>query len=79
MIEPGTLIDGRYIVERTIASGGMGTVVLVRHKTLDSHHALKILHVPGKDIRERLLMEGRVQAKLKHPNIVRYCHQTVVY
>ena len=70
MIEPGTVIDDRYLVERTLASGGMGTVLVVRHQTLDSLHALKILHVPGTEVRERLLTEGKVQARLKHPNIV---------
>jgi len=70
VIEPGTVIDDRYLVERTLASGGMGTVLVVRHQTLDSLHALKILHVPGQEVRERLITEGKVQARLRHPNIV---------
>jgi serine/threonine-protein kinase len=69
-LEIGRIIDGRYVVERTIASGGMATVYVVRHTSLDSQHALKILHVPSPEIRERLLQEGRLQARLRHPNIV---------
>jgi eukaryotic-like serine/threonine-protein kinase len=69
-VETGRIIDGRYEVERTLASGGMATVHVVRHLSLDSKHALKILHIPSPDIRERLLLEGRLQARLRHPNIV---------
>lgn len=69
-MEVGTIIEGRYVVERTLASGGMATVHVVRHTGLDSLHALKILHIPSPEIRERLLLEGRLQARLRHPNIV---------
>ncbi len=57
----------RYTVERRIGAGGMATVYLVRHETLDSLHALKVLHQGD---RERLLREGRLQSKLRHPNVV---------
>jgi len=69
-VEIGTQIEGRYVVERTLASGGMATVHVVRHLALDSLHALKVLHIPSPEIRERLLLEGRLQARLRHPNIV---------
>jgi serine/threonine protein kinase len=69
-VEIGRVIEGRYVVERTLASGGMATVHVVRHTGLDSLHALKILRLPSPDIRERLLLEGRLQARLKHPNLV---------
>jgi len=57
----------RYTVERRIGAGGMATVYLVRHETLDSLHALKVLHQGNV---ERLLREGRLQSKLRHPNVV---------
>ena len=44
-LKPGQEIGGRFRVERAIARGGMATVLLVRHMTLDSRHALKILDV----------------------------------
>ena len=63
----GKIID-RYIVESVLGEGGMATVYQVRHQTLGSLHALKVLHVEGRGITERLLAEGRVQAGLDHPN-----------
>jgi serine/threonine-protein kinase len=48
----------------------MALVYLVQHIQLGSLHALKVLHVPSAEIRERLLREGRVQSRLRHPNIV---------
>jgi predicted ATPase/serine/threonine protein kinase len=64
-------IDGRYRVEGPLGSGGMATVWRVRHIALGTAHALKVLHNTAPEIRERLLEEGRIQARLQHPNIVR--------
>lgn len=66
---PGTVVD-RYRVEAELGRGGMARVYLVRHTTLDTQHALKVLTLSGEELRERLVREGRVQAKLDHPNIV---------
>lgn len=68
-LTPGTVID-RYTVLRPLGRGGMAEVWLVRHDQLGSLHALKILLVASRDVRERLMLEGRVQAALRHPNIV---------
>lgn len=48
----------------------MAIVYRVRHEQLGSEHALKLLTVSSKSIRARLLQEGRVQATLRHENIV---------
>ncbi|MBX2801884.1 MAG: protein kinase [Myxococcales bacterium] len=69
-MDVGSRIDGRYEVQSVLASGGMATVFVVRHLELGSLHALKVLHIPSPDFRQRLLQEGRLQAKLRHPNIV---------
>ena len=66
MLQPGDQIE-RYTVERRLGEGGMATVYLVRHRTLDSLHALKVLHHGD---RERLVREGRLQSRLRHPNVV---------
>ncbi len=70
MLTTGTTIHDRYVVERMLARGGMATVYVVRHITLDTQYALKVLDIQTADIRARLLQEGRIQASLKHPNIV---------
>jgi serine/threonine-protein kinase len=67
----GTDIDGRYLVEGHIGSGGMAEVYRVRHHHLGSLYALKVLTMTKRAVQRRLMQEGRVQAALQHPNIVR--------
>ena len=61
---------GRYTIEGLLGQGGMAAVYKVRHDQLNTLQALKMLTVPGRNIRKRLVQEGRVQAALRHPNIV---------
>ena len=65
----GTVLD-RYTVEGVLGEGGMAVVYRVRHNDLGSQHALKVLRIHSKTIRERLRAEGRAQARLRHVNIV---------
>ncbi len=69
-LAPGTEIDGRYVVEDQLGAGGMAVVYRVRHRTLGTPMALKLLTVGRRSVRDRLLKEGRVQAALRHPNVV---------
>jgi serine/threonine-protein kinase len=68
-LEPGTVVD-RYEVVAQLGVGGMAVVYLVQHRMLHSEHVLKVLTVPGGHLTGRLIEEGRVQARLKHRNIV---------
>lgn len=68
-LRAGETVD-RYTVEALLGEGGMASVYAVRHNTLGSHHALKLLKVANDAIRDRLVSEGKVQASLRHPNIV---------
>lgn len=67
---PGLVLD-RYVVESFIGSGGMATVLKVRHRQLGTHHALKVLNIASGTIRERLVTEGRMQGALRHQNVVK--------
>jgi serine/threonine protein kinase len=69
MLEVGQTFD-RYRVVQVLGEGGMAVVYRVEHATLGTQHALKVLTVDKASIRDRLVMEGRVQASLRHPNIV---------
>ncbi|MEN9800136.1 MAG: hypothetical protein RL653_3833, partial [Pseudomonadota bacterium] len=72
-LQPGTQLDGRYEVLRVLGEGGMATVYQVRHLGLHSLHALKVLNpelAVHEEVRARFLAEGRIQAKVRHPNIV---------
>jgi len=68
-LPPGTVID-RYTIESVLGEGGMAVVYRARHTQLGSLHAMKVLKLPTAAIQDRLLQEGRVQAQLRHPNIV---------
>ena len=68
-IDVGHQVD-RYRVVRVLGQGGMATVYLVEHLQLGSQHALKVLDAASSALKERLLREGQVQAKLNHPNVV---------
>jgi serine/threonine-protein kinase len=61
---------GRFRVLGLIGEGGIATVYRVEHATLQSVHALKLLHHTRGDMALRLLQEGRIQARLHHPNVV---------
>lgn len=69
MLQPGATVE-RYVVQSLVGSGGMASVYMVQHAQLETLHALKVLSVGTASVRERLLVEGRVQATLRHPNIV---------
>jgi eukaryotic-like serine/threonine-protein kinase len=70
MMEPGAIIDGRYEVETVLGEGGLAVVYRVRHLELGSLHALKLLRPHYRALADRLLLEGRIQAQLRHPNVV---------
>ncbi|MEK8032114.1 serine/threonine-protein kinase [Ideonella sp. DXS29W] len=66
---------GAYTIERELGQGGMGSVWLARRTDgrFDGQVAIKFLHaglVPRADA-ERFSREGRILARLAHPNIAR--------
>ena len=62
---------GRYEVVGRVGQGGIASVYRVRHVELGSIFALKLLDVQRPQLCARLLAEGRAQASLVHPNVVR--------
>ncbi len=70
MIQPGTRI-GPYTVEAEIGMGATAVVYRVRHSGLETLRALNVLPVSHPQLRDRMLRQGRMQATLQHPNIVR--------
>lgn len=70
MIGIGEIVCERYVVEALLGSGGLADVYKVRHITLGSVHALKLLTWDRASVDRRLLLEGRIQAQLRHPNVV---------
>jgi serine/threonine protein kinase len=71
-IGPGTVLSGRYRLERPLGTGATATVWRVRDLELGRSVALKLLDVDGADpdLADRFLREGRILGRLVHPNIV---------
>ena len=61
-----------YVVERELASGGMGVVYLGRDVALDRQVAIKIIRpeLATAAAAERFVREARILASLNHPNII---------
>lgn len=68
-LDPGVVIE-RYEVLGLLGEGGLARVYKVRHTQLGTVHALKLLTMRKEGLAQRLLLEGRIQAQLRHPNIV---------
>ena len=62
-----------YTTESVLGAGGMATVYLAVQESLSRHVALKVMNqilMADADFCRRFLNEGRLIAKLSHPNIV---------
>jgi serine/threonine-protein kinase len=73
-INAGDVIADRYVVERPLAHGGMGVVVLARHRELRDLVAIKLLLpqiVASTDAVARFMREARAAALLKNEHVVR--------
>jgi serine/threonine-protein kinase len=73
MVEPDTIIDGRYRVVSRLGSGGMADVYLAEDQLLGRSLAVKVLHhhfAEDQEFVERFRREASSAAGLSHPNIV---------
>jgi serine/threonine protein kinase len=71
-LDTGDLVKaGRYDLIKLLGEGGMGSVFLAYDPDLQRYVALKFLHSGDKEATQRLLQEGRAQAKIEHPNVCR--------
>jgi eukaryotic-like serine/threonine-protein kinase len=72
-LEPGTLVDHRYVIRRFIASGGVAELYAATHKLTGRELALKL---PRSDrqmdasVHDRLLREAEALAQARHPGVV---------
>jgi eukaryotic-like serine/threonine-protein kinase len=66
---PGSLIGGKYRVDRRIGAGGMGVVYRATDVRLGRGVAIKLQIVDDRDVR-RMRREARALARLSHPNVV---------
>jgi eukaryotic-like serine/threonine-protein kinase len=73
MVDPDTIIDGRYKVISRVGSGGMADVYLAEDQLLGRQVAVKLLHhhfAEDQEFVERFRREASSAAGLSHQNIV---------
>jgi serine/threonine protein kinase len=72
-IEPGDVV-GRCRIIRELGRGGVGTVYLATHQTLQIEVALKILSpslsLENPALAERFIREAQLAARIRHPNVI---------
>jgi serine/threonine protein kinase len=71
---PGMIIDGKYAVERVLGEGAMGIVYLAHDAVTETKVVIKSIraeYADNPEFRARAIEEGRVLARIDHPNVVR--------
>ena len=74
MVEPGTVIAGKYQVERVLGQGGMGIVVAAMHLQLGQRVAIKYLLDAARanpQVVERFQREARAAVRLRSEHVGR--------
>jgi serine/threonine protein kinase len=70
---PGSIVGGRYRIERLLAQGGMSRVYIAYHMQLDAHMALKEMVPPAGQATQAaqalFLQEARTLRQLRHPSL----------
>jgi serine/threonine-protein kinase len=70
----GTVVAGKYRIERELGTGGMGVVVAATHLQLATPVALKFLHrdmTQNQNVVDRFMREARASAQLRGENVCR--------
>jgi serine/threonine-protein kinase len=70
----GSIVAGKYLVEETIAEGGIGVVVVAKHLALQQRVAIKYLKpktLGNPTLVERFVREARLAAQLTSEHVVR--------
>lgn len=69
----GQTLDDKYLIERELGRGGMGTVFLATHLGTERPVAVKIVapqFMKRPEFVERFRREARAAGRLRHPNVV---------
>ena len=73
-VREGTVLAGKYRVDRVLGAGGMGLVVAAHHLGLDSRVAIKLLlpeMLEHKDVVARFAQEARAAARITNEHVAR--------
>jgi serine/threonine protein kinase len=73
LLPPGTLLAGKFRIERLLGSGAMGAVYAVQHEITRHKRALKLLHPEARmveDLVRRFLNEASAAGRAGNPHLV---------
>ncbi len=73
LLPPGTLLAGKFRIERLLGSGAMGAVYAIRHEITRHERALKLLHPEARmvpDLVRRFLNEASAAGRAGNPHLV---------
>jgi serine/threonine protein kinase len=71
MIEAGTLLQNRYLVDKQIGAGGMGAVYVATDQRFGSTVAIKETFFTDENLRKAFEREARLLNSLRHPAMAR--------
>jgi hypothetical protein len=69
-MELGETIDNRFVVERWVASGGMGAIYRALDRSSGAPVALKVLTVRSREHAARFVREAEVLSRFRDPGVV---------
>jgi len=69
MIENGTILQNRYLIEKQIGAGGMGAVYLAVDQRFESYVAIKETFYKEDELGVAFEREARLLNGLRHPNL----------
>jgi len=75
-LRPGAVLFGEYEIVNVLGVGGMGEVYRARHRRLDEHRAIKVMHADlskKKGASEFFYREAKALLAVRHPAVV-HCH-----
>src|SRR5580704_11217461 len=72
VIDIGTTLNQRFLLEKELGRGGMGAVYSANDLLLDRKVAIKVLkEQSGEEVGKKLRLEAQIAARLLHENVVR--------
>jgi eukaryotic-like serine/threonine-protein kinase len=72
VIEIGTLLNQRFLLEKELGRGGMGAVYSATDEVLQRKVAIKLLkEQSGEEVGKKLRLEAQIAARLLHDHVVR--------
>ncbi len=72
-LSPGTILDGKYVVQQQIGAGGMGRVYVAIQKPFNRKLVIKVMHPDHAEhdvLVQRFAQEAQAISRLSHPNTV---------